>query len=209
MGLFTVGQTLLSAIESVRSDLPNSKARVLYDEGAKADSLIVLVQEEGRDLYVLRFDPALQILRSVAYTLPRSCNNENHEICGTYNLSSKHSISVQSALDTFGKPKHFRVQLYKDQQEAAYLFYDGTCFVFDFQQPNQSHLSSLKELSSLKSQLVEIRVAPAMNHRLLELGCGISLAKRSVLDFQLPEVHLVAYPHDPLNALHIVGIYGF
>lgn len=196
LGLFAVGQSLLSAIESVRSDLPNSKARVLYNEGAKADSpIVLLVQEEGRDLYVLRFDPALQILRSVAYTLPRSCTNENHEIRGTYNLSSKRSISVQSALDTFGKPKHFRVQLYKDQQEAVYLFYDGTCFVFDFQQPNHSNLSSLKELSSLKSQLVEIRVAPAMNHRLLELGCGISLAKRSVLDFQLPEVHLVV--HEP------------
>jgi len=122
LGLFAVGQSLLSAIESVRSDLPNSKARVLYNEGAKADSpIVLLVQEEGRDLYVLRFDPALQILQSVAYTLPRSCTNENHEIRGTYNLSSKRSISVQSALDTFGKPKDFRVQLYKDQQEAVYM----------------------------------------------------------------------------------------
>ena len=193
LGLFTVGQSLLSAIEAIRSDLPNSKARVLYHEGANTGNpIVLLVQEEERDLYVLRFDPALQILQSVAYILPKSCKNENHDIRGTYSLNSKRSISVQSAIDTFGKPKDFRVQPYKDGQ-AVYLLYDGTCFMFDIQNPDHSDLSSLKELSGLKSWLVEIRVVPAVNRRLPELGCGLSLAKRSALDFQLPEVHFVVH----------------
>ena len=87
------------------------------------------------------------------------------------------------------------MQSYSNEEKAAYLIYDGTCFVFAFHNPTRRDLSNLKELSEVKSWLVEVRVAPAANCKLLELECGFSLAKRSVLDFQLPEVHCIV--HEP------------
>ena len=201
--MFTVGQSLLSTIESVRTDLPNSKARVLYGEGAKSNaSITLLVQGEREDLHTLRFDPALQLLRSVTYNLPSSCKNKSHEIWGTYCLNSKHAISIQNAIDHFGKPKRFLIQNYSNEEKAAYLIYDGTCFVFAFHNPTRRDLSNLKELSEVKSWLVEVRVAPAANCKLLELECGFSLAKRSVLDFQLPEVHCIV--HEPSR--RVIGL---
>ena len=169
---------------------------MLYGEGAKSNaSITLLVQGKREDFHTLRFDPALQLLRSVTYNLPSSCKNKSHEIWGTYCLSSKHAISVQSAIDHFGKPKRFLIQSYSNEGKAAYLIYDGTCFVFAFHNPTRRDLSNLKELSEVKSWLVEVRVAPAANCKLLELECGFSLAKRSVLDFQLPEVHCIV--HEP------------
>ena len=169
---------------------------MLYGEGAKSNaSITLLVQGKREDFHTLRFDPALQLLRSVTYNLPSSCKNKSHEIWGTYCLSSKHAISVQSAIDHFGKPKRFLIQSYSNEGKAAYLIYDGTCFVFAFHNPTRRDLSNLKELSEVKSWLMEVRVAPPANCKLLELECGFSLAKRSVLDFQLPEVHCIV--HEP------------
>ena len=167
---------------------------MLYGEGAKSNGPItLLVQGQREDFYMLRFDPALQLLQSVTYNLPSSCKNKNHEIYGTYCLSSKRAIPIQSAIDHFGKPRWFLIQSYSNEGKAAYLIYDGTCFVFEFHNPTRRDLSNLKELSEVKSWLVEVRVAPAANSKLLELESGFSLAKRSVLDFQLPEVHCIVH----------------
>ena len=167
---------------------------MLYGEGAKSNGPItLLVQGQREDFYTVRFDPALQLLRSVTYNLPSSCKNKSHEIYGTYCLTSKRAIPIQSAIDHFGKPRWFLIQSYSNEGKAAYLIYDGTCFVFEFHNPTRRDLSNLKELSEVKSWLVEVRVAPATNSKLLELESGFSLAKRSVLDFQLPEVHCIVH----------------
>ena len=167
---------------------------MLYGEGAKFNGPItLLVQGQREDFYTLRFDPALQLLQSVTYNLPSSCKNKSHEIYGTYCLTSKRAIPIQSAIDHFGKPRWFLIQSYSTEGKAAYLVYDGTCFVFEFHNPTRRDLSNLKELSEVNSRLVEVRVAPATNSKLLELESGFSLAKRSVLDFQLPEVHFIVH----------------
>ena len=197
LGPFAVGQTLLSVTEMIRSQLPDSNASILFDETASSSrDIIVLVTGLKKDLYVLRFDPALQILRSVTYSLPPSSagKTDAQKIYGTHNLSLKRAFTIRDIIDNFGRPKAFNIQSCRaGSAKAAFLVYDGACLVFQLHKPEHGGVRNVQELSELKSRLFEVRVAPKDDSSLCTTWKGLPLAKIQPTDFDLPVVHLIVH----------------
>ena len=198
LGPFAVGQSLLTVTEMIHSRFPNSNASILFDKTASSSpshAIIVLVTGLKKDLYVLRFDPALQILRSVAYSLPPSSSagkTDAQEIHGTRNLSLKRAFTIRDIVDNFGRPKAFTLQSCREGgAKAAFLVYDGACLVFQLRNPEHGEVKNVQELSELKSRLFEVRVAPKDDDS--TAWKGLPLAKVQLTDFNLPVVRLVVH----------------
>ena len=197
LGPFVLGNTLFSSIETTHHQLPESKASVLYNQAGH--DVILITSSPREDAYTLKFDPALQLLRSVAYSLPKTpTRNERLEFRGTHSVSLKHPLSIRDALDNFGKPLRFHIGNHQDGK-VAHLLFDGMCFVFHFQNPAHRKLDTLQDLTAVKSRLIEIRIAPPEDSKLFKMGRGVPRPEKL---YNLPEVYLVV--HKPSKS--VVGL---
>jgi len=162
---FAIGDTLRHVTEMMQFFVPTTDtSNFLYEHNAPLlhDIYIEAKGAEGQQ-YFIEFDPYLQIVRAVNYTVSMVNQNSTWKIRGSHDISSRQQLTINSILSIFGK----KVKVFTAaHREILKLLYDGVCFVFSIkdgfnvEKDTLQKMNSLEIIRKLKSQLTCIRLIP-------------------------------------------------
>ena len=193
IGPFVLGQTLQTAVDVIRHHLPKHRAEVCYHEGEPSRHLLLLKaceQDGASGLYVLRFDPTLQLLVTVSYFPPLRVR-----LAITTSAGGEPSLpfTIGDLIDIFGQPARWEATTLAGRKEAVRCFYEGTCFVFRCLHGNGSREFRLDEGTvASKSELITLHVTTHVGAPTYCLWGGhVSLSKLLPTHFGLFESRLV------------------
>ena len=159
---FTIGESLSNAVLAMQCSMPNVRAVFLYENCSPMlnDMYIIFnvdFDEELNELhggrYLIEFDPFLQIIRAINYTVSTRKPDTMWKISGSFDISQHRPLTVRDFMSVLGDP----LQVFTvPQGKVLKLLYDGLCLIFELDHP----LTKIKDIKELESHLTDVRLVP-------------------------------------------------
>ena len=164
---FTIGESLRNVMLTMQCSMPKVRAIFLYDDCNSVLNDIYIMfnvdfdeefDELHRGRYLIEFDPFLQIVRAINYTVS-TCDrlkpNAMWRISGSFDISQRRPLTVRDFMSVLGDP----LQVFTvPQGKVLKLLYDGLCLVFELDHP----LANVEDIKKLESHLTDVRLVPTM-----------------------------------------------
>ena len=158
----SIGESLRNVVLTMQCSMPDVRAIFVYESSSPVLNDIYITfnvdcdkefSESQRGRYLIEFDPFLQVVRAINYTVPtQSKPNASWKISGSYDISKHRPLTVQDFVSEFGDPLH----VFSVPQENVKLLYDGLCLIFKLNHP----LSKENDIKKLGCNLTDVRLIP-------------------------------------------------
>ena len=163
LGIISIGESLRKVVLAMQCSMPHVRATFLYESGSPVLNDIYItfnvdydeeLSESQRGRYLIEFDPFLQVVRAINYTVPtQSKYNTTWKISGSYNISKHRPLTVRDIVSEFGDP----LRIFSAPQENVLkLLYDGLCLIFKLNHP----LAKEDDIKKLGCNLTDVRLVP-------------------------------------------------
>ena len=162
LGCFAIGESLRNVVLAMQCSMPKVRAIFLYENCNPVLNDIYIIfnvdfDEELNELhggrYLIEFDPFLQIVRSINYTVSTRKPNATWKITGSFDICQHRPPTVQDFMSVLGDP----LQVFTEPQgKVLRLLYDGLCLIFESDHP----LTKIEDIKKLESHLTDVRLVP-------------------------------------------------
>ena len=162
LGCFAIGESLRNVMLAMQCSMPKVRAIFLYENCSPVLNDIYIIfnvnfDEEMNKLhggrYLIEFDPFLQIVRAINYTIPTQKSNATWKITGSFDISQCRPLTVQDFMSVLGDPLQVSTV---SQGKVLRLLYDGLCLSFQLDHP----LTKIEDIKELESHLTDVRLVP-------------------------------------------------
>ena len=159
MDCFSIGQSLRDVMLAMQFVMPEVRATLLYESDSPVLNDIYITHNVGSDdcngaRYLIEFDPFLQVVRAVNYSVSTQLNsNSLWKISGSCDIVQHRPLTAQDFISVFGvSPQAFTVL----QGQVLKLLYDGACFIFELVHP----ITQVEDVQKVESRLTDVRLVP-------------------------------------------------
>ena len=203
LGPFALGESLYASVKILQTSLPSHRATVLCSQLAPSSSAVyVLCSGPHDDLFIVRFNPALQTVESIDYAPPpgsgaRLCLRQDEK---TFTLLPR--ASVQSVTQVLGEPNRYLIHQPNKEQKLVTLVYSGICLVFECDCQQEVAMLGVHSLQELSSRLVRLYISHVLPA--IPLPREAMAPQLAVGPAHLPQVRFIVHaPHSQVTGLEV------